>query len=96
MPVRIGQRFVLRGSIAQIILSYAVSEPGEWTAISIADDIAGNAFKIIENIRSLKRRGMISAAVVRGPIHPTELGRVVLFNSMGRPPHLPPIAGRSW
>ena len=95
MPVRIGQRFVLRGSIAQIVLSYAVSEHGEWTAISIADDIEGDTSKIIENIRSLKRRGMISAGAVRGPIHPTDLGRSVLFSSMGRPPHLPSIAGRS-
>ena len=84
MPVRIGQRFVLRGSIAQIVLSYAVSEPGEWTAKKIADDIEKDRFRILENIRALRRRGLISARTVKESLHPTDLGRVTLFNSMYR------------
>jgi predicted transcriptional regulator len=82
MPVKVGQRFVLRGSLAQAVLSYVVSEPGEWTAREIAEDIEIQVRVVIENVRSLQRRGL----VVKGGtgIQPTEVGREALLRSMGR------------
>jgi len=79
MPVKIGQRFVLRGSLAQAVLSYAVSEPGEWTIKEIAEDIEIRVSVVRENVRSLQRRGMVSK---KKTIHPTELGRLILLRSM--------------
>ena len=82
MPVKIGQRFVLRGSLAQVVLSYAVSEPGEWTAQKIAEDIEIRVSTISENVRSLERRGMIISKAKLTSIHPTDRGRDVLRRSM--------------
>jgi predicted transcriptional regulator len=80
MPVKVGQRFVLRGSLAQIVLSYAVSEPGYWTVSGITEDIDRRKSNVLENVRSLKRRKLI--ATVEDQIYPTETGKVVLFKSM--------------
>lgn len=80
MPVKIGQRFVLRGSFAQVVLSYAVSEPGYWTLQDIIEDIDQTQANAIENIRSLQRRNMILQKEDR--IYATEVGKIALLRSM--------------
>jgi Mn-dependent DtxR family transcriptional regulator len=82
MPVKVGQRFVLRGSLAQAVLSYVVSEPGEWTARGIAEDIEIQIRVVTENVRSLQRRGLIVREDTG--IQPTKVGREALLRSMGR------------
>ena len=80
MPVKVGQRFVLRGSLAQVVLSYAVSEPGYWTIQEIIEDIDQKQTSVVENVRSLKRRNMILQKEDR--IYPTEIGKIALMKSM--------------
>ena len=50
MPVNVGQNFLRRGSLPQTVMSYAVSEPGEWTAQDIASDISVTVYLITETI----------------------------------------------
>jgi len=80
MAPKVGRRFVLRGSLAQTVLSYAVSEPGYWTVNDIVEDIDQEKSTVIENVRSLQRRKLISRQEER--IYPTENGRIALFRSM--------------
>lgn len=80
MPVKVGQRFVLRGSLAQAVLSYAVSEPGYWTIQEIIEDINQKQTNVVENVRSLQRRNMILQKEDR--IYPTEVGKIALMKSM--------------
>ncbi len=80
MAPKVGQRFVLRGSLAQMVLSYAVSEPGYWTVSGIIEDTEQEKANIIENVRSLQRRNLISSKEDR--IYPTENGKIALYRSM--------------
>jgi len=82
MAVHLGQRFLLRGSLPQMVMSYAVSEPGEWTAREIAEDIEVTIYVVSETLRSLRRRGMV---LIDGKnVYPTESGKQVLFRSLAR------------
>ena len=82
MGVPLGQKFLLRGSLPQMVMSYAVSEPGEWTARKISEDIEVIVYVVTETIGSLRRRGMILS--VERILYPTEVGREALFRSMNR------------
>ena len=82
MPVRLGQRFLLKGSLPQVVMSYAVSEPGEWTAASIAQDIEVTIYSVNESIGALRRRGLI--LIRERSILPTETGKTLLLRSMER------------
>jgi Mn-dependent DtxR family transcriptional regulator len=82
MPVNMGQHFLRRGSLPQAVMSYAVSEPGEWTARDIAFDISVTVYLVTETIGSLRRRKML--LISQKQIHPTEVGKQALFRSMNR------------
>ena len=82
MAVHLGQKFLLRGSLPQMVMSYAVSEPGEWTAQEISEDIEVIVYSVTETIGSLRRRGMILS--VKRVLYPTEAGKEALFRSMNR------------
>lgn len=82
MPVGLGQHFLLRGSLPQTIMSYAVSEPGEWTAEEIASDISVAVYSVTETIGSLRRRKML--LISSKQLHPTDAGKAALLKSMGR------------
>jgi hypothetical protein len=82
MPVSVGQNFLRRGSLPQTVMSYAVSEPGEWTAQGIASDISVTVYLVTETIGSLRRRKML--LISQKQIHPTEVGKQALLRSMRR------------
>ena len=82
MPVNLGQHFLRRGSLPQTVMSYAVSEPGEWTAKEIASDISVTVYVVTETIGSLRRRKML--LISQEQIHPTEAGKAALLRSMSR------------
>lgn len=82
MPVNLGQNFLRRGSLPQTVMSYAVSEPGEWTAEDIASDISATVYVVTETIGSLRRRKML--LILEKQIHPTETGKAALLRSMSR------------
>ena len=82
MPVSVGQNFLRKGSLPQPVMSYAVSEPGEWTAEDIASDISVTVYVVTETIGSLRRRKML--LILEKQIHPTEIGIKALSRSMSR------------
>lgn len=82
MPVNLGQNFLRKGSLPQTVMSYAVSEPGEWTAEEIAVDISVTVYTVTETIGSLRRSKML--LISQKQIHPTDIGKAALLRSMGR------------
>jgi DNA-binding MarR family transcriptional regulator len=61
------------------ILNYVVSEPGEWTASEIAEDLGLHLFNLSNTVSSLKSRNLILGQHVEGvrgaKLFPTPAGK---------------------
>lgn len=78
MSGTLGKRWVRQGSLADTVLSYAISEPGEWTASSIADDLGYDKpydkRRVSQTVVDLCRRGWLAARNWNdpsAPLHPS-------------------------
>lgn len=74
----LGKRWVKSGSLADTVLSYVISEPGEWTASSIADDLgydkASEKRRVAYVVGDLCGRGWLAARNWHdptAPLHPS-------------------------
>ncbi len=60
------------------ILNYVVSEPGEWTASEIAEDLGVHLFNLSNTVSNLKERNLILAEHTEGrqaaKLSPTKAG----------------------
>ena len=61
------------------ILNYVVSEPGEWTASEIAEDLGLHLFNLSNTVSNLKDRNLILAEHTEGrksaKLFPTKKGK---------------------
>ena len=61
------------------ILNYIVSEPGEWTASDIAEDLGVHLFNLSNTVSNLKERNLILTEHVEGrraaKLFPTKAGK---------------------
>ena len=75
-----------RNTMTWTVLNYVVSEPGEWTASEIAEDLGIHLFNLSNTVSSLKDRNFILAEHTEGrkaaKLFPTQAGKVRLAESL--------------
>ena len=81
-----GSRGVKPGTVGETVLSYVASEPGEWTARTIAEDLGRGTNATSCVVTDLRNRGLLRPKLDgdRGLLRPTEEGVVAIRSARRR------------